>query len=85
MNAEQQKAVSQKIQRDRDFANIFMGEIMAKRKMRMDSIETAIRVAQQSKTTPDTTQTIKDAEAIYKYLVQDGQLSDLAQSGLNLV
>lgn len=85
MNAEQQKLVSQKIQRDRDFSNIYMGEITMKRNMRKDAIDTAIRIAQLGKTTPDTAQTIKDAEAIYKYFTQDGQLSDLAGSGLNLV
>lgn len=84
MNAEQQKLVSQRVQRDRDFANIFMGEIMAKRKMRMDAIETSIRVAQNAKETPDTDKMLSDAEKIYQYLIKDGQLSDLAEGASNL-
>jgi len=86
MNSFQQKVVSERIAKEQAFVGAFMQEITAKRNIRTQSIETAIRLTASAakvagaEQPEDLTQDVIDtADRIYKYVTQDGQLSDISE------
>jgi len=85
MNSYQQKVVSDRIKADANFVNVYGQEMAMKRKMRMDSIETAMRIFVTNKEVPSAETVVDSATKIYNYLIQDGGLDTLGGSDIKII
>lgn len=81
MNQDQQRIVSQKIQKDAMFVQAYMAEVTSKRNMRKESIDIAAKALSfNNKEGYTADDLINTADRIYTYLAQDGELSDIKEN-----
>ena len=79
MNAYQQKVVSDKLQKETIFAQAFTNELAQKRQLRKHAIDVANQILNPPHVTGENrssaAQLVEYADAVYKFMSEDGDLS----------